>query len=515
MTVSVSASILVIAVLCGVSITTTAAAFTSRDVPPVNTTDLDKYVRIVDPEFGWVDAHFNFSFDGDYTAHLFNLTSLTYLNASLTDRSVWTHTVIYIVPTKLNASCDTAYVWLTWGSNTDPWNGNAEDDVDLAVVTQAAIGTGCPAVAIYDIPNQQICFYDNASAGPYCDSEDGAIAYTFNRYLYHNKAAEWLLLFPMAKAGIRALDAIEEISAQVFNKPITKFVVSGASKRGWTTWLVGATDYKNRIVAIVPVVLDALDFNSFIHRQWKSYQAFTFALKPYADFGLTAATELPRFVTWSTEIDPYFYRQRLTMPKLAINAVGDEFQLLDDQAHWAHDMPGEMKTILIKDADHILVTNFDLVIKTLVSYLQSVVFGITRPSYTWSIDALSGQISVTTSVPPLSVSLVQTTIATKMRDFRDVVLKEDPCIIHVLGGCVRFYLWNDSPAATGNGPRTYVSNVTAPTSGWTGFYLQLEFANGPAEKNLTNLVFASPASVLPLGYPFPDCSGTGCNATFV
>ncbi|CUG89209.1 GPI-anchored surface protein, putative [Bodo saltans] len=513
-------SLLNAAVLAGVVCLMTASmaassGFTSRDLPTVNTTDLDRYVRIVDPEFGWVDAHYNFSFAEDYTAHLFNLTSLTYLNSSLTDRSVWTHTMVYVVPTKLNESCDTAFVWLTWGSNGDVWKGDAENDVDIAVITQVAIGTGCPAVAIYDIPNQKICFYDDPS-NPYCASEDSAIAYTFNRYLYLNKSAEWLLLFPMAKAGIRSLDAIEEISAQVFHQPITKFIVSGASKRGWTTWLVGATDYKNRILAIVPVVLDALDFNSFIHRQWKSYNAFTFALQPYADFGLTAATLLPRFASWSTEIDPYFYRQRLTMPKLAINAVGDEFQLLDDQAHWVHDMPGEMKTILIKDADHILITNFDLVIKTAVSFCQSVVFGITRPTYTWSIDSLSGQITVTTSVAPVSVSLVQTTIATRMRDFRDVVLKEDPCIIHVLGGCVRFYLWSSSPASPhGSGSYTYVTNITAPSAGWTGFYLQLEFANGAADKNLTNLVFASPASILPLGYPFADCVGTGCNATFV
>lgn len=491
----------------------TCNANSSAAPPPVNMTELDRYVRVVDPEFGWTDSHYNFSFADDYVAYLFNLTSVAYLNASLTDRSVWTHTVVYVVPTKLNASCDTAYVWLTWGENGQPWSGTGQDDVDIAVVTQVAIGTGCPAVAIYEIPNQRICWYDDPT-NPYCDSEDGAIAYTFNRYLYRNKSAEWLLLFPMAKAGIRALDAIEEISAQVFHQPMTKFIVSGASKRGWTTWLVGATDYKNRVIAIVPVVLDALNFGSFIHRQWRSYNAFTFALRPYADFGLTGATDMETFQTWSTEIDPYYYRERLTMPKFAINAVGDEFQLLDDQAHWAHDMPGEMKTILIKDADHILITNFGLVIQAAVSFCQSVVFGIARPSYTWMIDPLSGQIKVTTNVAPLSVSLVQTTIPTKQRDFRDVVLTEDPCIIHVLGGCVRFYFWDSSPAGT-SGPLTYVTNITAPTAGWTGFYLQLEFANGEKERNLTNLVFASPASILPLGFPYPDCVGAACNGTFI
>ena len=33
-------------------------------------------------------------------------------------------------------------------------------------------------------------------------------------------------------------------------------------------------------------------------------------------------------------IDPYFYRKRLTMPKLVITGLMDEFQMADDEQYW-------------------------------------------------------------------------------------------------------------------------------------------------------------------------------------
>jgi len=39
---------------------------------------------------------------------------------------------------------------------------------------------------------------------------------------------------------------------------IENFLVSGASKRGWTAWLVGCVD--KRAIAIAPIVMDMLNF---------------------------------------------------------------------------------------------------------------------------------------------------------------------------------------------------------------------------------------------------------------
>ena len=66
-----------------------------------------------------------------------------------------------------------------------------------------------------------------------------------------------LLRMPMTKAVVRAMDAVTDYAQKSFGVHLEKFVVGGASKRGWTTWTTGVVD--KRCAAIVPVVMDLLN----------------------------------------------------------------------------------------------------------------------------------------------------------------------------------------------------------------------------------------------------------------
>jgi PhoPQ-activated pathogenicity-related protein len=129
----------------------------------------------------------------------------------------------------------------------------------------------------------------------------------------------------MTKASVRAIDAIQEFVAHQYPSEewtLDYFTVLGASKRGWTTWLVGAVD--PRVSALVPVVMDAIHMHAFFHHQYQAYGGWSFTMEDYVAMDIMSWIDSPEMELWATMDDPFTFFDRLTMPKLIVNGVYDE-----------------------------------------------------------------------------------------------------------------------------------------------------------------------------------------------
>jgi PhoPQ-activated pathogenicity-related protein len=58
------------------------------------------------------------------------------------------------------------------------------------------------------------------------------------------------------QAAVRAMDCTTEFMRKLTRIGPAKYIVAGASKRGWTTWTTGAVD--KRVIGIIPIVMGAL-----------------------------------------------------------------------------------------------------------------------------------------------------------------------------------------------------------------------------------------------------------------
>jgi PhoPQ-activated pathogenicity-related protein len=165
-------------------------------------------------------------------------------------------------------------------------------------------------------------------------SEDAILAWAWKEFLDDPSLdPKWLPRLPMTKAAFQTMRAAQEFLKDQNIAKIEGWVVAGASKRGWTTWMVGATKCEScaaKILAINPLVPIVPDLVKEIHRQWQAYNGFTFAFSDYTAANLTQHMDDPKFAKALEVIDPINYMERLDkIPKVVVLSSDDEFMMMD------------------------------------------------------------------------------------------------------------------------------------------------------------------------------------------
>ncbi len=429
-------------------------------------TALDRYVKTPDPAYKWSLVK---TIPGDgVTAYVLDMTSQTWLTTNEVDRPEWKHWVVVYKPDTVKHS--TALLMIGGGSNQNPAPAKQEP-----FNAQIAKKTSSVTIELRMVPNQPLSFFGESRKR----TEDAIIAYNWIKHM-ETGDDKWATRLPMTKAAVRAMDATTEFLKSEAGGGVTvdKFVVTGGSKRGWTTWTTGIVD--KRVVAIMPAVIDLLNMTpSFIHH-WRAYGFWAPAVSDYVEHGVMEKVGTPEYQRLMKLVEPYEYRGRLTMPKFIVNSAGDQFFLPDSWQFYWNDLKGEKYLRYVPNTDHGVTRRSDAA-DSLATYYASIINNWKRPEFAWSV-AKDGTITVKAQDKPLAVKLWQANNP-DARDFR----------LEKIGPAYK------STDLTEAAPNLWIVKAPAVEKGFTAYFVELTF---PAPEGM-QWKFTTGVKVMPDVYPFP------------
>ena len=349
----------------------------------------------------------NFSWEVKDSGKLGNLKIYQVLLTSQKWRGItWRHQLTIVVPSTIQY--DGAMLFIAGGSDKDEQPNWSNEDKMWPVLGTIAAKNKAIVALIKQVPNQPL--YDGKT-------EDELISYTLHQFK-QDKDYSWPLLFPMVKSAVRSMDAIQEFASKNLNQPIKNFVISGASKRGWTTWLSNAID-DNRVKAIGPMVIDMLNMPKTLSYQLETYGEYSIQIEDYVKLGIPQGTDTKEGQAITAMIDPFSYREKLTVPKIIFIGTNDEYWTADAIKHYYDKIPGKNLIHYVPNAGHDLGGG-----KQALEAL-SAFFGLTLqnkeyPVSTWNVAKVKNGFEITVNAK--SEDLVDAAIwgtTSADRDFRN------------------------------------------------------------------------------------------------
>lgn len=427
-------------------------------------TTLDRYVFTPDPAYGYTLDHATKG--TGYTTHVLSLKSQQWRSAAEVDHPVWEHWLVIVQPDHVSTS--TGFLFISGGSL-----GRGAPKAANPVLASIAVSTGSVLAEIRGVPNEPLKFTGDDRTR----TEDAIIAYSWDKYLRTGDDT-WPLRLPMTKSAVRAMDAVSEFLSSRQQVKVDKYVVAGASKRGWTAWTTAAVD--NRVVAVMPLVIDVLNTVPNLQHHFRAYGFWAPSLEDYTAMRLMEWVGTARWKALMNIEDPFSYRDRLTIPKYIVNSAGDQYFLPDSSQFYFDALKGEKYLRYVPNTKHDL-DNSDAPF-SIAAFYETVIKGTPRPRFSWKFEK-DGAITVAAEDKPSEVKLWQATNP-KARDFR----------LDMIGPA-----YKSAPLEPGPDGK-YVARVPKPPEGWTAYFVELTFAR----TGKFPLKFTTGVRILPDTLPYPS-----------
>jgi PhoPQ-activated pathogenicity-related protein len=402
--------------------------------------DLASYIARPEPEYHWEKV-------SETQQGFIQQTDLK-LRSQVWRGIPWDHTLRIYRPVKVKYP-NTALLLITGGNP-------GTEEAQLATIVVSAIQA--PVAVLYNIPNQPLF------GGK---TEDDLIAYTYSEFLKSGDDT-WPLLEPMTKSAVKAMDALQAYSSQEWKEKIEDFVVIGASKRGWTTYLTGASD--PRVRAIVPIVFDSLKLSAQMPRQLALWGKYSDQIQDYTRRGIQQQMASRRGRELTRIVDPWYHRDHLKMPKLLINGANDPYWATDATSLYWNDLTGEKSLLYVPNSGHGLEDR-TRVLNTAVAFFHHVAGNTPFPHLTFTNEG-KGQkrtLRIQSSIKPTEARLW--VACSDSLDFRPSK-------------------WESTPmTAEGDG---YVGEVTVPEKGGVAWFGELAFPG-----SMGSFTLSTPSQVAP------------------
>ncbi|MEV4978509.1 PhoPQ-regulated protein [Enterobacter ludwigii] len=367
------------------------------------------------------------------------------------------------------------------GSPVMPANFSEEKLSRIAVATRTVV------ISVNNVPNQ-VLNYKGATTPL---AEDDSVAYSWKLFMENTqKYRDASLHIPMAASASQAFRLAKNELAQ---QKITKFIVTGASKRGWTAWLTALSDPD--VDAVVPFVIDLLGTKNALEHMYHSYgKNWPVAFYPYYKQGIDQQIHTNEFSSLMTLEDPITYlntdlADRLKIDKYIINASGDDFYVPDNSHFYYERLPGSKSLRNVPNSTHkgiLSVTE-----QSLITFINRFQEKQKTPEITEKVQK-SGEgkkeLTVSFSEKP-TVVLRWTAKNPAARDFRYA------CDIK----------YNSVPVSLTTEDDTLSIFLTTPDIGWQATYIEATFNDGYVA---TTQVYITPDEKYP--ETAPPSKGTAC-----
>lgn len=377
----------------------------------------------------------------------------------------WKHQLTIFIPPDIQH--EGALLWITGGSLQEglpKWT--SQNDVETWAYGIFAESSHAVVAILRQTPNQPL--YDGLK-------EDALISYTLHNF-QNDGDYSWPLLFPMVKSAVRAMDAIQEFCKETENQEINEFLVSGASKRGWTTWLTGASD--QRVKAIAPAVIDILNMPVNLDYQVEVWGDYSVEIQDYVDLGIPQAMHTTQGDDITTMIDPYSYLNKLTMPKMILIGTNDPYWPVDAVKHYFNDLPGENYLHYVANAGHDL-NGGQQALRCISAFFGYTFSNIPYPECSWDVSETGTGITLNVMGSVNAIKAVYLWTANSQdRDFRDEV-------------------WSSADLDAINNSIVNTT-ISYPDTGFRAFYIDLKYTglNGTNYTKSTRMFVTDNAELL-------------------